>query len=131
MTIATFTLQFFDTTLEQKVVSDARNNTEQEIIHPIRCRACGHIITTPADRISVNQQHEHTCRNPAGFEFTFGCFRNAPGCQALGPATYDHTWFSGYSWQLVFCNTCSTHLGWLFRNSETFFALIINRLKYQ
>jgi len=59
-----------------------------------------------------------------GIKFNFGCFQKAPGCSALGIATDEYTWFSGYKWQLAVCAGCGEHLGWLFRGESGFYGLI-------
>jgi hypothetical protein len=94
----------------------------------IRCRGCEQIITDDAQRISVAGGHSHYRVNPSGIEFHFQCFNQAPGCSALGPATYEHTWFTGYRWQIAICNRCGEHLGWLYRGSSSFYGLISNKL---
>lgn len=95
------------------------------------CRNCKHQITKESNRIIINQSHLHTCKNPSGFTFTFGCFDDASGCIASGPSSSEFTWFSGYAWQILLCANCGIHLGWCFHNSDKFFALIINRLTEQ
>ena len=127
----TIALQFFDATPEQKIDSAPDEKTTKNKPRAIRCSSCGHVIADTSARITVNEQHEHTRRNPAGFEFTFGCFRTAPGARGLGPASSEHTWFAGHTWQLLFCRACNRHLGWLFRNGNVFFALILNRLTFE
>lgn len=128
--MATLVLQFFDVSskqskeIEQSLQQETRAQREPSLL----CRLCEHLITTESERTEVNGEHLHTCRNPAGFEFTFGCFRQAPGCNAIGKAAYEHTWFAGYSWQIAVCAGCGEHLGWCFRHSDVFFGLIIDKL---
>jgi hypothetical protein len=94
----------------------------------LRCRACGAGITDEGQRRSVEGNHAHTRTNPAGMRFTFGCFREAPGCRCLGVATAEHTWFAGCRWRVAACGACGEHLGWSFTGADTFFGLILMRL---
>lgn len=97
--------------------------------HELRCRICEQVISTENNRIPVNASHDHTCINPAGIEYHIGCFDRAPGCTTMGPASFEHTWFAGHAWQVIVCKNCHEHLGWYFRNSTCFYALILSRLK--
>jgi len=92
------------------------------------CRACGAGITDEAQRRSANGSHSHTRANPSGVRFTFGCFREAPGCRCLGAATDEHTWFAGCRWRIAACGGCGEHLGWMFSGADSFFGLILLRL---
>lgn len=95
---------------------------------PLLCAACGHRVTYESERIPVAGSHYHTHTNPAGIVYHIGCFRYAPGCSMLGRATQEHTWFSGYRWQIAVCANCGEHLGWLFQNGSEFHGLITARL---
>lgn len=94
----------------------------------LRCRACGAGITDEGQRRAVDGSHSHTRTNPAGIRFTFGCFREAPGCRCLGAATDEHTWFAGCRWRIAACGGCGEHLGWVFSGADCFFGLILLRL---
>jgi len=76
----------------------------------------------------VDGNHAHTRANPAGIRFTFGCFRDAPGCRCLGAPSGEHTWFAGCRWRIAACGGCGEHLGWAFSGEENFFGLILLRL---
>ncbi len=90
----------------------------------LRCLLCQYIITDESQRISIDGSHTQNKTNPGGIKFNFGCFQKAPGCSALGIATDEYTWFSGYKWQLAVCAGCGEHLGWLFRSVNGFYGLI-------
>ncbi|MBN2466694.1 MAG: hypothetical protein JXD19_00970 [Deltaproteobacteria bacterium] len=94
------------------------------------CRECLHVITSLAESIAVGGSHRHTFANPQGILFEIGCFRSAPGCGYIGPATDEWSWFSGFQWKIAVCAACSTHLGWLYLSGggDTFHGLILNRL---
>jgi hypothetical protein len=95
----------------------------------LRCRVCGHLITSGAARIHVAGAHAHERMNPAGIAFVIGCFREAPGCVVVGPASTDFTWFPPYAWRVALCSACLGHLGWAFVGADpSFFGLILERL---
>ncbi len=126
----TLALQFFDVsgkTLDE-LDEIANKETDSMAGEPLLCGVCRHIITTDVERISVQSSHSHTCTNPGGIVFDIACFRHAPGCSSIGAATAEHTWFSGYQWQIAVCGSCGEHLGWLFRDGDSFYGLIIARL---
>ena len=125
-------LQFFERTpsslTKVRVKKSTRDQLSAKEKRSLICKACGHDITSDEERISINGQHVHTRINPAGFEYTFACFRHAPGCRQLGATSYEHTWFAGHCWQIAVCAGCGEHLGWLFRNGDVFYGLIKDRL---
>ncbi|HVE86506.1 MAG TPA: cereblon family protein [Myxococcales bacterium] len=94
----------------------------------IRCRACGHAVTTSAERTSVAGAHEHTRFNPHGFVFRFGCFRAAPGCLGAGQPTAADSWFAGFLWSYALCGGCAEHLGWRFDGEASFHGLVLEKL---
>jgi hypothetical protein len=96
----------------------------------ILCRNCLHAITRPAERIGVDGLHRHTFANPHGMVFEIGCFQDAPGCAAIGPASEEFTWFAGHRWRVCVCAACLVHLGWRFTPSggNGFYGLILDRL---
>jgi hypothetical protein len=94
------------------------------------CVHCGNTITRQNQQIAVNGAHAHTCTNPHGLRFRIGCFRDAPGCIAIGAGTTEDTWFPGYAWRIADCARCGVHLGWLFTSSaDGFYGLIVDRLR--
>ncbi|KJR42362.1 Yippee-like protein [Candidatus Magnetoovum chiemensis] len=93
------------------------------------CAMCKNHITEAKEIISINGMHEHYFNNPNGVGFLIGCFRDAYGCGALGSPTAEHTWFKGYTWDIVVCAKCLIHLGWLYESdSDSFYGFILNRL---
>jgi hypothetical protein len=95
----------------------------------ILCRQCLQLITSTAERIEIGGGHQHTFANPAGLLFQIGCFRRAQGCAAAGQPEAEWSWFQGYSWQVVLCSSCATHMGWLYTGSgDSFYGLILHRL---
>lgn len=95
----------------------------------MRCRQCDAAIAKVKDRISRAEKHLHTFFNPAGIVYEIGCFRKAQGCSVDGQRSNEFSWFSGYSWQISFCSSCSKHLGWFFSSADdTFFGLVVDRL---
>lgn len=96
----------------------------------ILCRQCRQMVTHASERISVRGGHQHTFANPHGIVFEIGCFRTVQGCGLVGQATLEWSWFKGYSWRILVCKMCLTHLGWLFASTEgeSFSGLILDRI---
>ncbi len=108
--------------------SSTDETTRTEPDDQIRCARCRADITT--DTLAVRRgAHEHTFRNPAGYSWTIGCFRDAAGCASEGEFTAQATWFAGYEWCFASCATCDRHLGWWFTGvGPSFAGLIVSRL---
>ncbi len=77
-----------------------------------QCVTCGGLITHSDRLVPIEGKNRHVFVNPAGVECDFYTFYSCPGAIAVGEATGDHTWFSGYSWRMAFCHRCGQHLGW-------------------
>ena len=107
---------------------DPEEDADRESV--LVCRQCGKHITEANRRISVDGSHRHTFANPHGQVYDIGCFESAVGCIGIGPASNEFTWFEGYSWQVVICAGCMTHLGWFFHSPgrHHFYGLILDRL---
>ncbi len=96
----------------------------------ILCVSCGHMITRSRWKTSISG-HRHRFTNPLGLTFNILIFDLAPGVTARGSVTQDHTWFAGYGWQVVQCDTCHNHMGWFFSGGSRpvqFFGLIREQL---
>ena len=128
--MTTSVLCFFDinTAYLEKKDLHARKSRMLKGEKRLLCMHCRQFITHESDSVVINGQHIHTCMNPGGYEYTFGCYLQAPGCLAVGGATFDHTWFANYNWRIAICSGCHEHMGWLFSNEEHFFALIQEKL---
>jgi len=96
----------------------------------ILCRQCHQVLTNPSERTSIQGSHQHTFANPHGVVFQIGCFRSVRNCGYVGPATSEWSWFRGYSWRILVCSMCLTHLGWLYASNgnESFSGLILDRI---
>lgn len=95
----------------------------------LSCARCRRPITTTAARIEMAGSHVHTFKNPDGFTFRVGCFREASGLRRVSPQSSEATWFAGYTWQIEVCAGCQEQLGWLYRSGEhTFHGLIVDSL---
>lgn len=97
----------------------------------IFCGRCDALITDAGRATRVGGRHTHRRTNPAGIEFPFRCFTEAPGCRREGSHTFEHTWFPGSAWCYLICARCGIHLGWHFRGALNFCALISDRLRYE
>jgi hypothetical protein len=104
------------------------DETERDRGRRLCCVVCGHAITTTAARTSVSGHHLHTFCNPHGLVFEIGCFSEAPGCGATGPAEHFFSWFPGYAWRMGVCRGCHAHLGWSYGDAPDFWGLIVDRL---
>ncbi|UCE78543.1 MAG: hypothetical protein JSV13_08525 [Nitrospiraceae bacterium] len=95
----------------------------------ILCIQCVCRITSIDHIIAINGAHRHSFTNPAGYFYEIACFSSAVGCAIARMSTFEYTLFKGYCWRLVFCSTCSLHLGWFYQsNKDHFFGLVRNRL---
>jgi hypothetical protein len=94
------------------------------------CAVCAEPVTADDHRIAIAGRHRHRRTNPAGIDYTFGCFSQAPGAAAVGPSSVEHTWFAGFSWRIAICRGCGAHLGWRFEAAgSAFHGLILDRLE--
>lgn len=95
----------------------------------LRCTACGQPIAREKARIEVDGKHVHSFVNPAGHEYTIGCFAEAPGCAGEGEESTFWSWFPGFAWRIALCAACGAQLGWSFRREAgAFWGLIIERI---
>ena len=118
---------------KQKRSKPAVTTWSEEDVAPedgIFCRACGEMVTSRKEIISVSGTHAHTFFNPAGIVFEVGCFKAARGCIVVGEPTTEFTWFAGHVWSYALCRGCQNHLGWFFEGRDSsFFGLILPRLR--
>ena len=107
----------------------AEETTRTELDDRVRCARCRAEITRGSLAVQRGGAHEHTFRNPAGYSWTIGCFRDASGCTSGGDFTDEASWFPGYEWAFAPCATCGRHLGWWFVGTgPSFVGLIVSRL---
>ena len=121
----------FDPVTEKKGTekATARPDARPKLEKRLFCAACRHPVTHQDERIVVQGGHEHRFTNPHGISYHIGCFGEAAGCEAIGEATAEYTWFRGYTWRIALCANCRAHLGWRFQSEgEYFHGLIVNRL---
>ena len=114
---------------EIKLKNEAKNKHEDER-EGIYCSYCKTKITHPSHAIEMQGTHHHVFTNPEGIDFEIGLYDQAE-CLAISPAMLEHTWFTGYAWQIVVCPECTSHLGWCYSKHGTpdFYGLIVARLK--
>jgi len=112
--------------------SDLEEKEEDDDIWFV-CRHCRHKLTRPNHQTAINGSHTHTFANPSGIVFEIACFSSAQGYSFMGPASTEFAWFAGYSWRIIICASCLTHLGWFFSSvsGSGFFALIVDRIEQQ
>lgn len=122
-------LLFFEPARERDARAQEHADANAEREWRLFCAHCRHAVTDQAQRIAMLGAHAHTCTNPRGLTFHLGCFREAPGVVAAGPATTEHTWFPGYAWRIAACARCGVHLGWCFEGTaDGFYGLITRQL---
>ncbi len=110
--------------------ADATRVRDRDDDDALVCAACAHRITRAAYREERAGAHEHTFVNPGGFVHRLGCFGLAPGCVPVGAPETAFSWFPGWSWQIVECGRCRTHLGWHFRClGEQFHGLVVEKIR--
>ena len=74
--------------------------------------------------------------NPHGHVFDILTVDAVNPLKTHGKGTTAFTWFSGYSWQIVSCMGCGTHMGWRYqavepnRTPTVFWGLLRNHLKW-
>lgn len=96
----------------------------------VRCAYCKSVITYQGNAESIQGRHIHSFVNPAGYEFTIGCYRRA-WCRIMGLPMLEWSWFNGHTWQYAMCPQCQEHLGWFYHtvhDNNAFYGLILDRL---
>jgi uncharacterized CHY-type Zn-finger protein len=113
---------------KEKPESESSTSTTDD--DAILCVACEHRITSREHRIEMMGAHEHTFVNPGGIVHRIGCYAVAPGVSEIGEPQGAFSWFPGWSWQIVLCGRCRSHVGWSYRcGGETFCGLITAALR--
>ncbi len=113
---------------DESTKNSNQQETQEEDNKKLFCVYCKNHITCLNEAISIEGSHTHTFSNPAGYIYTINCYRTALGCLVVGDSSSEFSWFKNHEWQLVSCNACHEHLGWLFSNEQQFYALIADRL---
>ena len=95
----------------------------------VYCKHCQAKISHPSHAIEIQGAYQHRFTNPEGMTFDIGLYNQAE-CLAVSEPIHEHSWFSGYAWQIVVCHQCRSHLGWSYSNkhSPNFYGLILNRI---
>jgi hypothetical protein len=79
----------------------------------LRCRTCGNEVSgEDAVFAPDGASPVRVFSNPQGLLCEILTLRWAKGVVDVGPRTSELTWFAGYTWQVVCCHECSSHLGW-------------------
>ena len=81
------------------------------------CRHCGTTIAS-VDAVMPRGDWPLVFANPHGLVFELVLLRAAQELVLVGPATTEHTWFSGYAWRVALCGGCGVHLGWRYEAVE-------------
>jgi hypothetical protein len=116
----------FDAELD---VKDDEREKDEDDKKFFLCKVCRQLITPYETKINIDGHHRHTFVNPAGIEYSIGCFSSADGCYETGIPTVQYTWFPGYRWCYALCSKCRSHLGWSYKSSNSgFYGLILENL---
>ncbi len=93
--------------------------TEEHEQKPILCRACGAEISDAEALFSMDGDRvTRVFSNPYGLLHEIVTVGRARGLRIEGPPTTDFSWFSGYAWEIAYCEACQSHLGWQFTAVE-------------
>ena len=106
--------------------TDEQSDTKR--LNRLLCLNCRQVITDQGKCIEIQGANTHRCVNTAAINYLFSCFSEANGCLVTEKPSYEHTWFSGYSWQIANCCNCNIHLGWFFIGEIPFYGLILDRM---
>ncbi|EDR22353.1 hypothetical protein EDI_335090 [Entamoeba dispar SAW760] len=58
----------------------------------------------------INSNHV----NPAGFTFTVTTAIHCSNLRVETQPSNEFSWFEGYAWQIIVCESCGNHIGWKF-----------------
>lgn len=83
----------------------------------IRCK-CGQEICLFANCDRLNLLGGNCCKavftNRFGKAFCVFTIQGICDCVFLSRLSNEDTWFPGFSWRILGCNSCGDHIGWLF-----------------
>lgn len=80
-----------------------------------RCVACRTPIAQPQHLCNVNSQSSvQSFLNPHGVVHQFRTFSMINHYKLAGSPTSADSWFPGYWWLYLLCETCHSHLGWAY-----------------
>lgn len=117
----------------KEITKDLTDESEKELEDDnVYCAVCDNIVSSIKDKAIIEGSFEHTFTNPSNYIFQIGCFKSATGCVSKGYFTDQFTWFKGYSWKYALCGSCSSHLGWIYRDKAKsgFFGLMLDRIRF-
>jgi len=99
------------------------------------CAQCGAFITQSGALVSMNGSREHSYVNPAGIRCNFMTFLASENTVALEDLYMEHSWFPGYGWRFLICESCLQHLGWQYEavqevdSPRIFFGVLTHSVK--
>jgi hypothetical protein len=79
---------------------------------PLRCAACGAVLSEHAKILPVGGTSTPVFVNPAGIFFDLVLVEGPVAVRLVGDATTEATWFAGYAWRCALCRACGSHVGW-------------------
>jgi hypothetical protein len=120
-------LRFDESTIRENLTKKDMQEIQQA--PKVRCAACQNILSDPSKGIAVSGSHQHSFTNPLGIVYDIAIYQEV-SCLLHGPASDEHTWFRGYTWQIALCPQCHDHIGWYFHNldANAFYGLILSKI---
>lgn len=100
----------------------------------LHCANCGQLLAGIEDLCRImGRPPRKSYVNPHGLVCPILTLAEAVGLEVDTYASTEHTWFEGYAWSPVACESCGLFLGWCFAaesgaSPETFFGLLEERL---
>jgi hypothetical protein len=117
----------------KNVHARTKARTEETPPRRYRCRACLTPLCTREDDLPVGGALLHEEVNPGGFRHLFLTVARCAHVRSVGEPTLEHTWFPGYTWEVILCEGCGAALGWCYcavdrRSPARFYGLIVDAI---
>ena len=105
-------LGFPSTYLRLKYILSWLSSLENETLV---CISCHYPVCGASDIFSMSEEGVTAAYvNPQGYVHQIITVRKANNVVCHGEPTTEHSWFPGFSWEIVSCATCGAHIGWFF-----------------
>eukprot|EP00049_Salpingoeca_infusionum_P019585 m.362536 g.362536 ORF g.362536 m.362536 type:complete len:376 (+) comp20623_c0_seq1:137-1264(+) len=84
----------------------------------LSCSQCGTVLTQRCSTYQVDAELFETHVNPHGFVHQVIAASTCQNVLVASSPTLRDTWFSGYTWEILMCNSCFQHIGWKYQNAS-------------
>ncbi|XP_057658364.1 protein cereblon [Diorhabda carinulata] len=82
------------------------------------CNSCGVHITDPSKVFAMSKDGiQSNYVNPGGHVYETVTVTSAQNFKLEGQPSKQFSWFPGYAWTIMQCNSCHNHLGWQFTSN--------------